>query len=333
MGIGDSDLRLLIQLKRQGYIPNGSSIIEIGAQQLDDNFLACRSELETVMQLFGVGQPCLLPPPLAATPADGPMLLCPDAPRARQFWTWLGLDYAAIDIDGSPGSIPLDLNYDNVPSQAKGKYQLVTNFGTTEHVANQLHAFKIIHDLTALGGVIIHNVPTQGMLNHGLINYNPKFFWMLARSNAYKWLHMDFSLSRSAHSLPPDIVDFITGFVPRFAERIRGYGAADCGLTVVMQKVRDIAYVPPLDVNTGTRTSNKVLEMRYWTVFNPPVESVLAKLRRWIKSPAAAMRRLVKKLKTLAANSCVMNDHLKRNESYGRQFHLACPARVVRWEC
>jgi hypothetical protein len=43
-------------------------------------------------------------------------------------------------IDGRPGSIPLDLNYDPAPNESLGKYQLVTNFGTIEHVANQLNA-------------------------------------------------------------------------------------------------------------------------------------------------------------------------------------------------
>jgi len=38
---------------------------------------------------------------------------------------------------------------------------------------------------------------------------------------------------------------------------------------VVMQKEFDMAYVAPLDVNTGTRTDNKMLQERYWTVFKP----------------------------------------------------------------
>jgi hypothetical protein len=50
-------------------------------------------------------------------------------------------------IDGSLGSIPLDLNFDSIQTRHKGKYSLVTNFGTTEHVANQLNAFKIIRRL------------------------------------------------------------------------------------------------------------------------------------------------------------------------------------------
>jgi hypothetical protein len=75
----------------------------------------------------------------------------------------------------------LDLNFDGngIPTEHKGKYSLVTNFGTTEHVTNQLNAFKVIHDLTMPNGVMIHEVPAQGMFNHGLVNYNPKFFWVV----------------------------------------------------------------------------------------------------------------------------------------------------------
>ena len=117
------------------------------------------------------------------------------APLARGFWTWLGCTYAAIDIDGTPGSIPLDLNVDDAPAAARGAFHLVTNFGTTEHIANQLNVFKVIHDLAVPGGVFVHEVPAQGMWNHGLVNYNPKFFWMLARSNGYEVIFMDYALA------------------------------------------------------------------------------------------------------------------------------------------
>ena len=62
----------------------------------------------------------------------------------------------------------------------------MTNFGTTEHVANQVNTFGVIHDLTAPDGLMLHAIPMQGMLNHGLFNYTPKFFWMLGRSNGYR---------------------------------------------------------------------------------------------------------------------------------------------------
>ena len=37
MGMGASVLPLLMKLKRQGHIANGSAVIEIGAQQLDES--------------------------------------------------------------------------------------------------------------------------------------------------------------------------------------------------------------------------------------------------------------------------------------------------------
>ena len=72
-----------------------------------------------------------------------------------------------------------------MPAEFVGRYDVVTNFGTTEHVANQLQSFKIIHDLAAAGALMLHVLPAGGTPNHGLVSYNPKFFWMLGRSNGY----------------------------------------------------------------------------------------------------------------------------------------------------
>jgi hypothetical protein len=271
MGINAYDLRLLIKLMEKGLIRGQSSVMEIGAQQLDDDFLFSRLELETTGRLSGVAEPCPLPSPPAVPPdIGGRHPLDASAPSARQFWMWLGFNYASIDIDGSPGSIPLDLNYDNVRVGMKGKFQLVTNYGTTEHVTNQLNAFKIIHNLTSHGGIMIHSLPAQGMFNHGLVNYNPKFFWMLSRSNGYRWLHMDLTPG-PALSLPANIIDLASKFSPDLTERVRSYRVADCGIVAVLQKVHNIAFVPPLDVTTGTETKNAALLKRYWTVFKPGV--------------------------------------------------------------
>jgi hypothetical protein len=300
MAIGGNDLRLLIKLKQQGLIPSKSPVIEVGAQQLTDDFLCSHAELESMGRLSGVAQPCPLPPALGMPSADGRVKpLDASAPRARQFWTWLGHDYASIDIDGSPGSIPLDLNYDDIPADSAGKFQLVTNYGTTEHVANQLNAFKVIHDLTAKHGIMIHCLPAQGMFNHGLVNYQPKFFWMLARSNEYRWQHIDLGCTGPTSGLPSDIVGHVSEFVPNFAERSRAYGAVDCGLLVVLQKIFDMPFVAPLDVKTGTRTDNAVLQERYWTVFKPERFAELARRARREESTSERLARVLAKLKRL----------------------------------
>ena len=270
MGTGWKDLELIVRLKAEGYISPRGAVVEIGAQQLTNEVLRDRERLKQLGEAFGVTDPLELPGPTKPIFLHGNLEhLDSAAPPARDVWTWLGFDYAAIDIDGSPGSIPLDLNFDEVPRKLKKQFQLVTNLGTTEHVANQLQAFKIIHDLVARGGVMIHHVPAQGYLNHGLVNYNLKFFWMLARSNGYKWIYNDFTFSNEKYSLPENIRDSVRVFENNIDQRTQDYDALDCGIVVAMQKVFDIEFVPPIDIPTGTVVTDKNLKRRYWTVFNP----------------------------------------------------------------
>ncbi len=268
MGISSGDLDILIMLKEQGYITHSTSMIEIGAQQLSNTFLSASIQIEKLAHLFGASLPHPFSDPSPSHIVHGELEhLNSQSPPARIFWKWLGFNYKSIDLDGSHDSIPLDLNYDDAPKNAMGRYPLVTNFGTTEHVANQLNAFKIIHDLTAVGGTMIHNLPAQGMLNHGLVNYNPKFFWMLARSNGYKWLYIDFTSATSYYELPQNIVDHVAQYNSNIVDQSKNYQTADAGLIVVLQKVFDTPYVSPLDVPTGTEINNKVLEERYWSIF------------------------------------------------------------------
>jgi SAM-dependent methyltransferase len=267
MGLTAASIDLLIRLRQGGFMPTSGAVVDIGAQQLSNAFLRARDRLELLGQLFGATTKFDLPV-LEAKPI-GVELLSETAPLARQFWEWLGFQYASIDIDGSPNSIPLDLNYDMLPDWARKKFDLVTNFGTTEHVANQLNAFKIIHDLTAPGGIMIHVVPAQGLDNHGLLKYDPKWFWILARSNDYRWLDFDYSSRGHITDLPDNVVEAIAAHRPDIAERKTQYKVMDGALRVTFQKVRDIEFVPPLDVNTGTKTTNAALIERYWTVFAP----------------------------------------------------------------
>ena len=266
MAIGEGALELLIKLRTAGYLTPGGAVVEIGAQQLGNSFLTLPERIAHLGHLFGRDQklPIAEPQQLPNEEIDFNLT----APFARDFWRWLGFDYAAVDIDGSPGSIPLDLNYDNVPSDAKGKYKLVTNFGTTEHIANQLNAFKIIHDLAAPDAIIIHEVPVQGMLNHGLINYNFKFFWMLARSNGYKFLHADFLAADDFSDFPGNIDEFLSANGSANQRKL-DYKVRDAGTLLALQKTVDMEFVAPLDMNSGMPAENAALKERYWSIFDP----------------------------------------------------------------
>jgi hypothetical protein len=277
MGISQTDLTVLMRLKEQGYIPDRAAIIEIGAQQLSNSFLGARDEVNRIGQLFRVESKFILPAPSASATTEGSTEgLSTAAPLARGFWLWLGLDYASIDIDGSPDSLALDLNYDDAPAPAIGKYHLVTNFGTTEHVANQLNAFKVIHDLTALGGVMLHNLPAQGMMNHGLINYNMKFFWTLARSNGYNWLYSDYGGTSDRYPISQNIIDDVKRHNESIVQNAEHWTVSDAGIVVALQKRFQMDFVPPLDVNTGSKPANETLAARYWTVYTPNAFTRLA---------------------------------------------------------
>jgi hypothetical protein len=249
MGLSLKDIELLIWLRESGHLPDRASVIEIGAQQISNSVLRNRPQVERLGSLFNVKSPPTLPEPLLATVGpDGRERLPKEAPLARSLWTWLGFSYASIDIDGSPDAIPLDLNVASVPYKLAGKHHLVTNFGTTEHVANQVNAFKIVHDLTAPDGVMMHTLPAQGAFNHGLINYNPKFFWALARANDYRWLHFDFTPDPDAHPMPDNLIEAVKVFRPSIVESAASYRVSECSLWVVFQKHRNTKYAPPMDV-------------------------------------------------------------------------------------
>lgn len=260
MGLSRGSLKLLIRLKEANLIPSRGAIVDLGAQRLDQSFLRERSDIEKMAELFGVADPAALPEPLVSEAgSDG-------GPPARLFWQWLGLDYASIDVDGGPGSIALDLNVDDVPRTALGRYHLVTNFGTTAHVVNQLNAFKIVHDLVAPGGVMLHDLPAQGHINHGLFNYSPKMFWMVAKSNEYRWFYFDYREHGAAHEFPKNLIDELAAFDSDIVTRSQTFRLFEATVVTALQKRFNKPFVPPLDLEGDA--ADAFLE-RYRTVFKP----------------------------------------------------------------
>lgn len=263
MALNAKFLQLLVWLKQQKYIAPGQKVIEIGAQQLNNSFLKADADLELLCRLFEVPKPSL-PPPTEDLPDH---LLDASAPRARAFYRALGFDYSCVDIDNDPGSIALDLNFDRVPDRLVGKFELITNFGTTEHVVNQLNAFKVIHDLAAPGAIMLHELPASGQINHGFFGYQPKFFDRLARANDYAVLFLDFSWSEVELGLPHDLLQTLAQFVD--TKKRPRYGSSPSALTAVLRKTRQEAFVPPIDMPYGSTAPNAQMRERYGGVFAP----------------------------------------------------------------
>jgi hypothetical protein len=165
------------------------------------------------------------------------------------------------------------------------------------------------------------------MFNHGLVNYNPKFFWLLARSNGYKFIHSDFMPSPTYSGLPDNVTEFLNSNNLAPLHPFGDYKVADAGIFVVMQKSFDIAFVPPIDVNSGTPTEIESLRRRYWTVFepgafdrpqslaapatdpveSPPVRTTSESLYTWrggaIMNPLRTLKRMVRNSDATMRNS------------------------------
>jgi hypothetical protein len=100
----------------------------------------------------------------------------------------LGYEYVALDIDGRFGARVFDLNYQQAPEDLIGWSDLTANLGTVEHVFNQVNCFRLVHDVTKTGGLMLHLSPVNNGIYHGLFQYNPRLFSALAEYNHYELL-------------------------------------------------------------------------------------------------------------------------------------------------
>jgi hypothetical protein len=71
------------------------------------------------------------------------------------------LNLVSFDMTGEFDSIQLNLSED-LPSEYAQKFDIVTNFGTTEHVQNQYVCWKNAFRMLVEGGIMINEIPKKG---------------------------------------------------------------------------------------------------------------------------------------------------------------------------
>jgi hypothetical protein len=111
---------------------------------------------------------------------------------SSELFSFFGFEnHLSIDGHKTANCYPLDLNYE-IDSEilTKLKSELVTNFGTSEHIFNQMNVFRNIHNFCTKEGVMIHAVPILGNAQHGYFNYQPRMFFEMAAANNYGILAM-----------------------------------------------------------------------------------------------------------------------------------------------
>lgn len=98
--------------------------------------------------------------------------------------------HTSIDVNPHQGAIEVDLR--SPVTIFKNKFDVVTNFGTTEHVDGSLYeAFKNIHNLCRKGGLMIHENPKTGNWpKHGYHYMTETFYTELAKIVGYELLEV-----------------------------------------------------------------------------------------------------------------------------------------------
>lgn len=105
---------------------------------------------------------------------------------AKLIYKRLGVKHISFDINGNFGSLKRDLTK-TIDKKFYGLFDVITDYGTLEHIPLQYPAFKNIHDMLKMGGITIHLLPFVGNWeNHGLYKYDLEFFRKLAKKAGYE---------------------------------------------------------------------------------------------------------------------------------------------------
>jgi hypothetical protein len=198
-------------------------------------------------------------------------------PRTDQRMTFLSeitdltnIEYASIDVCPGLKTDIIDLNYQRIPKKMLGVFDVVLNFGTTEHIFNQWNCFEAMHDAATVGGAIYSQLPATGYLDHGYFCYTPVFFRDLAEANRYEIVDLFFQFA-GTNDLP--VLDIDVRSEQAFG--IAGSGEVDRGRQVPCFNVHSIM------IKRSTAAFRCLLEI---ATAHAPVEPLVA--FRYNKDPA-----------------------------------------------
>jgi hypothetical protein len=96
----------------------------------------------------------------------------------------------SIDMGGTAAARRYDLNepveYDECDDDPIFRYDVVINHGTAEHIFNVAQVFATMHDCCREGGLMVHDAPFTGWIDHGFYCLQPTLFYDLAAANCYE---------------------------------------------------------------------------------------------------------------------------------------------------
>jgi len=111
-----------------------------------------------------------------------------------------------------------DLNDSEVPKELNGKFDMIIDGGTLEHVFHVPNVLKNIHDLLRPGGRVFHLSPSTNHIDHGFYMFSPSLFWEFYKTNHYLIHSVNlFRYSFQHDILPWEIYDYQPGCLEKIS--------------------------------------------------------------------------------------------------------------------
>lgn len=175
MAISAPHYHCLKELHRRGELPRGGALLEIGEANWYGD----------------------IPPPFGDYRA-------PDTRLGGWEVTWQADSFRLVkrlyaDLFGNPQVSAIDFHGPtaekkdlNLPiTTINGSlFDTVINHGTCEHIFNIGQVYQTMHDCVRVGGLLIHESPFTGWIDHGFYTIQPTLYFDLAAANQYKIVYM-----------------------------------------------------------------------------------------------------------------------------------------------
>lgn len=233
MGLTNATLRYLAGKQAALGLRPGARLLDIGLSEL-----RCHGDADALAGFLDA----LAPGTDRATGDLAPFLEhCYLGDVCRRF----GIDYVCYEVCGEQPFTFFDFNRDSVAVDQQGRYDLIFNLGTSEHILNQYNFFKSVHELCAVGGVMLHILPFSGYLHHGFFNYQPKLFFRLAEHNGYAVT--DFQVADEDVVQRLDAIIRDNASQPDIDRVAASHACSQASIHVALRKDADVPFAPPSD--------------------------------------------------------------------------------------
>ena len=193
MGLGIAAIKLYLELYQRGILTNVQSVMDMGSQELH----LTKVRFDELVRAAGISN--------YDDSGFSELEKWPESrgTSARNFYRLLGIDeYQCIDLSGAYNAIRHDLNLPFTDTSLYGRFDMVTDQGTNEHVFNIAETYQTMHRLCKAGGILVVSQAVYG--GNGFHNFDLSFFETMAAANNYLILFSSFMVQVRRRDLSPE---------------------------------------------------------------------------------------------------------------------------------